>query len=40
MYEFSKAMLNGEKVMDLPDKPIEKGPEISDEQAMQLYTET
>lgn len=31
MYEFSKAMVNGDKVMDLPDKPVEKKPEISDE---------
>jgi hypothetical protein len=31
MYAYSKAMLNGENVMDLPDKAPEKEPEISDE---------
>tara|TARA_B110000285_G_scaffold101441_1_gene115448 strand:- start:687 stop:860 length:174 start_codon:yes stop_codon:yes gene_type:complete len=34
MYAYSKAMLNGENVMELPDKPKEKEPEISDEVAM------
>ena len=34
MYAYSNAMLNGENVMELPDKPKEKEPEISDEVAM------